>query len=216
MAATPPNRISYFRNERKLTQQQLADKVGGVHWITISKLERGKIKLTTDWMDKISAALNVEPFDLVHREAKYRKLYIDGEVFPGGELGWIKDNEEEQEAYIEVESNIEEIKAGYWLIIGSNMFEPYIREGDLVRITPKRGSDSLKDMIGLLCWVQLKTAGIKQYLGFLQKGSANDTYMVERGKLPPIKDVEVEAAFPVTMILLRQDEVRIAESAIDD
>ena len=47
-----------------MTQQQLAEAVG-VHWITISKLERGKIKLTTDWLDRIATELGVRARDLL-------------------------------------------------------------------------------------------------------------------------------------------------------
>ena len=52
------------RNARGMTQQKLADQVGA-HWITISKLERGIIKLTTEWMEKLAAPLGVHPWELL-------------------------------------------------------------------------------------------------------------------------------------------------------
>ena len=54
------NRIAKVRNARGMTQQELADQVGA-HWITISKLERGIIKLTTEWMEKLAPPLGVHP-----------------------------------------------------------------------------------------------------------------------------------------------------------
>ena len=58
------NRIAQARKARGLTQQELADQVGA-HWITISKLERGIIKLTTEWMEKLARPLGVHPGGLL-------------------------------------------------------------------------------------------------------------------------------------------------------
>ena len=58
------NRIAEVRNARGMTQQELADQVGA-HWITISKLERGIIKLTTEWMEKLARPLSVHPWELL-------------------------------------------------------------------------------------------------------------------------------------------------------
>lgn len=46
-----------------MTQQALADKLG-IHWITVSKLERGVMQLTFSWLTKISDALGVTPNEL--------------------------------------------------------------------------------------------------------------------------------------------------------
>ena len=62
--STPRNRIAAERKARGMTQQQLADAVGA-HWITISKLERGHIKLTTDWLEKLAKPLGVRTMDLL-------------------------------------------------------------------------------------------------------------------------------------------------------
>jgi DNA-binding XRE family transcriptional regulator len=61
------NRIAEVRNARKMTQQELADAVGA-HWITISKLERSRMKLTTDWLDKLAIPLGVRARDLLPPE----------------------------------------------------------------------------------------------------------------------------------------------------
>lgn len=58
-----PNRIGELRRAANLSQQQLADLLG-IHSITVSKLERGKMKLTLDWMVKIAAALDVQPHEI--------------------------------------------------------------------------------------------------------------------------------------------------------
>jgi DNA-binding XRE family transcriptional regulator len=57
------NRIAALRKRSGLTQEQLAEKLG-CHWITVSKLERGKIQLTTSWIDKISSLLVCSASDI--------------------------------------------------------------------------------------------------------------------------------------------------------
>jgi len=58
------NNIADARHARGMTQQELGDAVGA-HWITISKLERGKIKLTTEWLEKLARPLGVHPSELL-------------------------------------------------------------------------------------------------------------------------------------------------------
>src|SRR5262245_56569499 len=65
------NRIAEIRNTRGMTQQELADHVGA-HWITISKLERGIIKLTTEWMEKLANPLGVRPWELLPNGLTWR------------------------------------------------------------------------------------------------------------------------------------------------
>ena len=63
------NRIAEVRNARGMTQQELADQVGA-HWITISKLERGIIKLTTEWLEKLATPLGVHAWELLPNRFK--------------------------------------------------------------------------------------------------------------------------------------------------
>lgn len=75
----PVNRLREFREAAGLTQQQLADKVGA-HWITISKLERGKMKLTTEWMERLARHLKIEPTALYQSEADTRLTAIEAKL----------------------------------------------------------------------------------------------------------------------------------------
>lgn len=60
-----PNRIRKIRLDRKLTQQQLADRIA-VSKMTVSDLERGKINLHLDYMRRIAAVFGVTPVDLLN------------------------------------------------------------------------------------------------------------------------------------------------------
>lgn len=62
------SKIRYYRYERKLTQQQLADRVG-VTWETISKYERD-ISKPFNRLDTIAKALNVTTSELLQENDK--------------------------------------------------------------------------------------------------------------------------------------------------
>lgn len=57
------SRVQSYRKAAGLSQEELAEKIGA-HTITISRLERGKMKLNQDWRERIAAALGVNPREL--------------------------------------------------------------------------------------------------------------------------------------------------------
>lgn len=65
--ASLPNRIRPLREERGLTQDTLAERVGTTK-MQISRLERGERRLTQGWMEKIGAALACPPAALLPGE----------------------------------------------------------------------------------------------------------------------------------------------------
>ena len=65
----PPNRIRALRDARSWSQQQLAEAVRPkTTQPTIDRLEKGKRKLTQEWMQKIGVALEVEPAGLLPQQ----------------------------------------------------------------------------------------------------------------------------------------------------
>jgi phage repressor protein C with HTH and peptisase S24 domain len=79
------NRVAELRKSKKLTQSELGDAMDGVHWTTISDLERGKQRLTVDWINRIATALEVRPSDLLLEEAPLpTQVPLDGLVGAGG------------------------------------------------------------------------------------------------------------------------------------
>lgn len=58
------NRIKVLRKKRGLTMQQLADAVGTSQQ-QVDRLEKSKRRLTVEWMEKLSRALDCEFVDLV-------------------------------------------------------------------------------------------------------------------------------------------------------
>jgi transcriptional regulator with XRE-family HTH domain len=58
------NRIAELRKARGLTLKALAERIGTSNQ-QISHLEKGRRRLTLDWMERTAIALHCEPFDLV-------------------------------------------------------------------------------------------------------------------------------------------------------
>ena len=59
------NRIREIRELKGWTLAQLAEKIGGTNADQMSKLERGERGLNLNWMNKIAAALQVDPSELL-------------------------------------------------------------------------------------------------------------------------------------------------------
>lgn len=67
MAKPLPNRIREIRERLGLTQQELADMIGGgATKKTISRYETGETRLNVDMMQRFSAALRVHPQELLN------------------------------------------------------------------------------------------------------------------------------------------------------
>lgn len=60
----PANQIRKMRENRHLTQEQLAEKIGTTNQ-QIGRLENQERRLTWEWMQRIANALECHPIDLV-------------------------------------------------------------------------------------------------------------------------------------------------------
>lgn len=68
-AAYEGARIREIRKSRGLSMKQLAASMeGNVHFTTIAKIETGKMRISMDWLRRISQALDVTPFEIVWDE----------------------------------------------------------------------------------------------------------------------------------------------------
>lgn len=75
-----PNRIRELRMEAGLSQQVLGERIG-VSKVTISDLERGGMKLDTEYMRRIAKALDVALTDLLRTEDNPAALSIEERQF---------------------------------------------------------------------------------------------------------------------------------------
>ena len=66
-----PNRISYLRKKRCFSMQKLASKTGTSQQ-QIDRLEKGRRRLTVEWMQKLSEALDCSILELIPDTGKER------------------------------------------------------------------------------------------------------------------------------------------------
>jgi transcriptional regulator with XRE-family HTH domain len=76
------NRIKELREKLDLSQDDLAQATG-TSAQQIGRLEMGKRKLTTDWMQRLAPALNAKPSDLMEIESTHHRIKLQGEVQAG-------------------------------------------------------------------------------------------------------------------------------------
>ena len=81
----PPNRIEQLRKARGLTQEDLAARVSSDTAIsTISRLERGDMALTLEWIHKLARALRISAHDIIAEEsAPVRLVPVIGQIAAG-------------------------------------------------------------------------------------------------------------------------------------
>jgi transcriptional regulator with XRE-family HTH domain len=158
------NRIAEGRRARGMSQQELAVAVGA-HWVTISKLERGRIKLTTDWLERLAVPLGVQPRDLLARV----------KVFP---LGFAEEEGPFRSKFGVSESRgaFSKRKGAFWVTIDGAAYEPLLHAGDSVELIPWKDLEKGQQMHpdGKLCFFEIKKNTGR--FGFVYSGKKHGTY----------------------------------------
>jgi DNA-binding XRE family transcriptional regulator len=160
MTKASKNRIAKARNARGMTQQELADQVGA-HWITISKLERGIIKLTTEWMEKLAPPLGVHAWELL--ASPLHLAETESSPFLG---------------LAEPLPRLFEDFGGRWVTVQDDAYEPILHLGDKVYLKPLRevAAKDLQSLEGRLCLFE--GGGKVTRFGFLYAGKRLGTFDV--------------------------------------
>lgn len=189
-----PNRIAELRKKLGMTQQDLADKAG-VHWITISKLERGQTRLTMDWMERLAPILGrVSPFDLVPRPKAIATVQLMGRIVPGAE---IEPYDDEEVKTFTIRTNYMVDSETMWFVVEEDALYPWFHSGDHIGAGyTAAGPDA---HIGRLCliWDEENVA----FLGILAPGSKKDRYDLHRPNSSPIRNKMVKAISPIVIAL---------------
>lgn len=145
MAKFAENRIAEVRKRRGLTQQQLADKLG-VHWVTVSKLERGVMQLTSDWILRLAETLDVDVTDLWAGNVN-RYMYVSGGVSNGYLLSSFDDGE--TFVFTTFLSPSGDFTSA-WAMVNDDALAPFFLKGDILNFTAIDDSDWSK-LVGRLC-----------------------------------------------------------------
>lgn len=191
------NRIAEARKKAGLTQAELAERVGS-HWITISKLERGKMQLTGGWLTKLSEALSTDFASLLpERPGANREVMLFGTIKSDGTV------ETSADGYvysIELPAEGTDDPVSYWMEIEGDALFPYFDERDMIRFVSV-DDDLFGSAIGRLCHVS--TDDGRELVGFLEQ-AADDSYSLAIPGRRPVRNfkpkdigIAVEAKFIV-------------------
>jgi DNA-binding XRE family transcriptional regulator len=190
-----------------MSQQELADSVGA-HWITISKLERGKLRLSLDWVERLSRALGVDPSELYPSEGATRAIYIKGAVGDRGEIVEVFDDEDRPVAEINLAyPDLGEMK---WVQIQTDDLYPFFQNGDLVGVVfPKKRDFSAA--LNRLCIVEFDDG--RECLGLLSHGSRAGRYDFRAIVGAPRQDVKPAMLGIVTQAIFQPPLIPVNRSA---
>lgn len=180
----PLNRIGAIRKQRKMTQQDLADAIGA-HWITVSKLERGKLPLTFEWSERIAEALKVEETDLSLEQTPRARVFVDNVILEGRSRGMLSDDP----LPLNLGTGIGSTGDALWSLVADGSLYPFFQAGDILRLVVR--IEDPKEFVGRLCLIR-PASEAKHYIGFLEKGSAAKRFTIRRLSGPPITDITIE------------------------
>lgn len=189
MTKTPPssNRIAELRKDKGFTQQALADAIGS-HWITVSKLERGIMRLTDEWRSKIAEALEVDQWDLVVGARLLPQINVEARIYPDGSIELV--DPDDNTATARITTQFFTFPGFRWLEVMEDALWPWYQNGDFIcvlHIDP----DEIKDHVGRLCliWFKGEDGGEDVAVGMLGNGSRPGVFDLQRSGLMPLRDI---------------------------
>lgn len=155
--------ITKARKEAKVSQAELAKRVG-VHWITISRLERGVIPVTTDWTFRILRALKADMDGTILYGMMKRGTLVTGSIVPSNRVQISKN------VVVSTFNTKPFTDDSRWYQMLSMDWDPIARLGDVVRFTKPSGPDWMF-AYGRLCLAQGSKKKFVQ-CGILRTGGA--------------------------------------------
>lgn len=194
------NRLAELRASKGLTQQKLADLVGS-HWITISKLERGKMRLTDEWLIKLSEAMKVEPYDLLPNDRALTTVHVVGEVFPNGELSYYELSEPRRNTLYNSLFHHHDV---LWFYSNTDSLAPFFKDGDLLAFRMAEGF-SPSEFKGRIClfWVM---PGPRTIIGVLQDDGPK-RFTIRSLDNEILKDAHIINFAPMSMFIANNEDV---------
>lgn len=150
-------RIRELRKARKLTLKDLAARVGTTPQ-TIQRLETANMTVSTDWLERLAAALQVAPLDLVEDESRQAVLVLgeagcDGLVSPSGGQSFRFEPGVPDPVAVRLREDVGPYRSGSVLIASR------LKDGDFVNALGRDCLAALESGLVLLCRVVTGRAG---------------------------------------------------------
>lgn len=198
-ANTPTNRIGELRKVRKLTQQQLADAVGS-HWITISKLERGVMRLSDEWRGAIAKALGVDEWELIVGARALPTVHVEGRIEEGGKIIPLEEEDTSEAFHLSTDYFTH---PGYrWLVVAGDALWPWYQDGDRICIS-LLAEDEIDNARGRVCvaWYASPNGTEEVTVGILDRGRPDGNYTINRIGGPPVRNIRLSSLAVVAMVV---------------
>lgn len=181
------NNIAEIRRKKKITQQQLADKLG-VHVITVSKLERGVMQLTGSWLERLSEALDAPQMDIW---GGFQLFGMDASArLHDGERIEVVDPEENR--FSAFRNPLGDFDAK-WIHVQDDTMLPFFGEGDLLQftLTSDREMSVIDQFRGRLCMYNL-AGETDLFIGTIHKVHSEKMFDIKSMNGRTMKNVEIE------------------------
>lgn len=188
------NKIALLRKARGFTQQELADELG-VHVITVSKIERGKMQLTTKWIRRLAAALDADPTEIFAPAKTSQVISLHGSI----RRGFISGYREEGDKYAAPLDDPDEA-ASIWLAVADDTLHPYFHWGDALRFTTYF-DDMFEHSLGRLVFIT--TSDDSRLLGTVEKYQGNGIFDLRLMSGKIFEGIEVETFRMFTAAMIR-------------
>ena len=207
------NRIGELRLNRSWSQGELADRCGA-HWVTISKLERGQMQLTQDWMERLAAVFGVHPTEILADPPLFRTVYVRGGILDASNVlsyNIFVDKKEESVEHegaddmtFSVQFGAPESDRTVWYIVESEAFYPFIRAGDFVRFTYPAFYDA-EMFVGRICLIDVDVEDRGRLIGVPTRGSSNDLFNIQIFGKDLISNARVKEIAYMSMLISNPD-----------
>lgn len=112
-----------------MTQHQLAEALG-VHWVTVSNLERGKAQLTQNWLEQLSKFFDVSVTEILG-PLPTREIVVEGFVANPAGVYMPLDSPIRKEVIIKDVGDA----ASYWFEVLDDVWAPFFHMGDLIQFS---------------------------------------------------------------------------------
>lgn len=180
------NNIAEIRRKKKITQQQLADKLG-VHVITVSKLERGVMQLTGNWLERLSEALDAPQIDIWG----FQLFGMDASarLHDGERIEVVNAEENHFSAFRNPLGDYD----AEWVHVQDDTMLPFFGEGDLLQFTliSDREMAVIDKFQGRLCMYSV-VGETGLFVGTIHKVQSEKVFDIKSMNGRTMKNVEIE------------------------
>lgn len=205
------NRIADVRKEKGLTQQDLADKVG-VHWITISKLERGLIRLSEKWIIQLMQALEVGAEDLLAADRPLTAFELTGRI---ADNGVVKEEADDDSGFVTITNDMFVAAGRSWFLVDTDAFFPAFHRGDILAFDAMLPTltDNYLNRFAMV-FVHDEDGGQRIFYGHVQQSPIPERYSLStvNGR---VLTVEIATIAPLSMAFYNVHQISVGKNVAD-